>query len=395
MTFSARMPTDLTPNRLSAALEGMRSNGLPFLDLTLSNPTRAGFDYPADLLAPLANPRGLVYAPAALGLPDARHAVSEDFARRGLAVPPASIVLTASTSEAYSLIFKVLCDPGDEVLVPRPSYPLFDHLTRLDGVTAVPYDLDYHGAWTLDLSSIERACSPRTRAVLVVSPNNPTGNLIAPAELDAIDDLCRSRDAAIILDEVFAEYELADGAGERSGRLFGRRGALGFTLGGLSKSVALPQAKLGWIALTGEHTLVDDARSRLELACDTYLSVSTPVQAAARELLTAGARVREQIQQRVRANYQCLHAIAATAPSCTALRADGGWYGILQVPSLMPEDELVLALLTEDRVLVHPGYFFDFPRESFLVLSLLAPEVGFADGLHRIVRRVAPVPTPS
>jgi aspartate/methionine/tyrosine aminotransferase len=327
-----------------------------------------------------------VYAPEPLGLREARQAVAADFARRGLPVTEEQIALTASTSEAYSLLFKLLCAPGDEILIPRPSYPLFDHLSRLDAVSAVPYELEYHAKWSVDVASLERGFTARTRAVLLVSPNNPTGQFIDPSEMAAIAELCREHDAAVITDEVFADYALAS-PGAPSGLLLGDVGVVGFTLGGLSKSIGLPQVKLAWIVLSGPADSVADARARLELASDTYLSVSTPIQLAAAELLERGAGVRQQIQTRVRDNYRTLHARAGEVPSCELLHAEGGWYGVLRVPSIVAEEDLVVTLLAEDRVLVHPGYFFDFPHESFLIVSLLPPAEQFLDGISRILSR--------
>lgn len=385
--FSDRVPADLRQNRLAEALADLKRKNQPIVDLTASNPTRTGFAYPADLLTPLADPRGLVYAPEPLGLPEARQAVVDDFARRGLTTTVDRIALTASTSEAYSLLFKLLCGPGDEVLIPRPSYPLFDHLARLDAVTAVPYELEYHTKWSIDIGSIERAFSGKTRAVLLVSPNNPTGQFVDAMELEAIAALCRKYDAAIISDEVFADYEFLPARHAASGLLLGRTDVVGFTLGGLSKSIALPQAKLAWIAINGPDDAVSRVRVRLELACDTYLSVSTPIQLAAAELLQRGAAIRQQIQARVRQNHETLDGRAGEVRSCELLGAEGGWYGVLRVPSIMSEEDLVLSLLAEDGVLVHPGYFFDFPRESFLVVSLLPPADRFADGISRILTR--------
>jgi aspartate/methionine/tyrosine aminotransferase len=285
------------------------------------------------------------------------------------------------------MLFKLLSDAGDEVLVPRPSYPLFDHLTQLDLVSSRPYDLDYHGAWTIDLASVERALSPRTRAVLIVSPNNPTGSFVSRAELDGLAALCAPREMAIIADEVFADYELEAGSAMRAGRVAARRDVLSFALGGLSKSIGLPQVKLGWIAVAGPDPLVASAIERLEVICDTYLAVSTPAQVAAPDLLRRGADVRGQIAARVAANYRHLRSAVASAPSCTLLRSDGGWYAVLQVPSLEPEEDLAVGLLQNDNVAVHPGYFFDFPRESFLVVSLLPPPDAFAGGIARVLRR--------
>ena len=387
--FSSRLPPNLAPNRLADALRSCRAQGQPFIDLTVSNPTRAGFHYPPDLLAPLAHARGLRYEPSAAGSIDARKAVARDYLRQGVAVPAERVVLTASTSDAYSMLFKLLADAGDEVLVPRPSYPLFDHLTRLDLVVPRPYDLDVHGSWSIDFSSVERALTPRTRAVLVVSPNNPTGSFVSGPELDRLAAVCAPQGIAIIADEVFADYEIEPGASRRAGRAAARRDVLSFALGGLSKSVGLPQVKLGWIAAGGPDALVDAALERLELVCDTYLAVSTPVQVAAADLLDRGAAIRSQIAARVATNYRELMSLGAGTPSCGVLRSDGGWYAVMQVPSLEPEEDLAVGLLTNERVLTHPGYFFDFPRESFLVLSLLPPEASFSDGIKRVLRRFA------
>jgi aspartate/methionine/tyrosine aminotransferase len=383
--FSHRIPRDLMANRLSTMVEAARAEGRPPVDLTASNPTLAGFEYPDDLLAPLADARALRYDPQPLGHIEARRAVARDYERQGVLVPADRIVLTVSTSDAYSVLFKLLAEAGDEVLVPRPSYPLFEHLTRLDLVSARPYDLEYHGTWSIDIASVARAITPRTRALLLVTPNNPTGSFVTPDELGRLAALCAPRDVAIIADEVFADYELEPGAAAAAGRAAARRDVLTFSLGGLSKSAGLPQVKLGWIAVSGPDALVASAIERLELVCDTYLSVSTPVQIAAPALLVAGAGIRSQIAARTLANYRVLQSSVACAPSCRLLRSDGGWSAVLQVPSLEPEEDLVLRLLG-DGVLVQPGYFFDFSRESFLVVSLITPPAVLAAGIDRILR---------
>ena len=385
--FSSRVPADLDVNRLARALQEARSTGRPLIDLTLSNPTRASFVYPSDLLAPLSDPRGLTYEPQPFGLPQARRAVSADYARRGVSVAADRIVLTASTSEAYSLLFKLLTDTGDEVLVPRPSYPLFDHLTQLDAVTVRPYDLEYHEGWTIDLASVEQAFSERTRALLLVSPNNPTGSFVSRRELKRLSAMCAERAVAIIADEVFADYQIRPGACVDSGRTMDVGEGLVFSLGGLSKSAGLPQVKLGWIALAGAEALVGGALERLELICDTYLSVSTPVQAAAAELIACGAAIRKQIQTRVAANYRLLTEQVEVVPACTLLVADGGWYAVVQVPSVGSEEDLVVSLV-DDGVVVHPGYYFDFPRESYVVVSLLPSEQDFAAGVTTVLRHI-------
>jgi alanine-synthesizing transaminase len=385
VVFSNRLPSDLATNRLTDAIQRHRASGRPLIDLTESNPTRAGFEYPSTLLASLADPRGLTYAPSPFGLPEARRAVADDYARRGVDVPPDRIVLTASSSDAYSLLFKTLADPGDEILVPHPSYPLFEHLTRLDGLVPRAYALDYHGRWALDFDSIDRALSDRTRAVIVVSPNNPTGSYVRRDEHERLGAMLAERDVALIADEVFADYEIEEGGASPSACVASSDSSLAFSLGGLSKSVGMPQLKLGWIAAAGKANLVDAALRRLEHVSDTYLSVATPVQVAVPELLRSGASVRAQILDRVRLNHHQLRAQIAAVPSCAVLRAEGGWYGVIQVPSLESEEDLVLRLLAAG-VLTQPGYFFDFPRESFLIVSLLPPCDAFRDGIAAILR---------
>lgn len=398
--FSSRVPGVLTPNRLTARLSALRAAGDAVLDLTESNPTRAGIDYAAALLAPLADPAGLRYDPSPRGLLVARQAVALDALRHGIDLDPDHIVLTASTSEAYGFLFKLLCDPGDEVLVPRPSYPLFEHLSSLDGVRALPYTLDYYGRWSIDVDSLTRAVTPRTRAILVVSPNNPTGSCLSAAELDALADLCARHGLALIGDEVFAEYTLNDAG--RAGRSVGadrtfvsvlsQGRALTFGLGGLSKSIGLPQVKLGWIGIGGPEALVGAALDRLDLIADTYLSVSTPVQLAAPLLIERGHGVRTQIQARIEANLRALDRAVARAPGCTLLHPEAGWTAVLRVPATRAEEDLVLDLLGEDRVLIMPGYFYDFPREAYLVVSLLPDPAVFNEAVARVLARAEAEP---
>ena len=385
--FSSRVPSELGSNRLARAVADARASGRALIDLTQSNPTRAGFDYPDYLLSALADARGLKYEPAPFGLIAARQAVARDYARRGVSVSPERIALTASTSEAYSLLFKLLTDAGDDVLAPRPSYPLFDHLARLDEVALRHYDLEYHDGWSLDMASVERAITDRTRAVLVVSPNNPTGSFISRQELKRLEALCAERGIAIIADEVFADYQVRPGACVDAGRVLEVHTGLAFSLGGLSKSVGLPQVKLGWIAAAGSDELVGRRSTGWSSICDTYLSVSTPIQAAAAELLSRGAAVRTQIQTRIASNYRTLSERLELVPSCTLLVADGGWSAVVRVPSIGSEEDLVVSLVGEG-VLVHPGYFFDFPHESYLVVSLLPVEDDFAEGVSRVLRHL-------
>jgi alanine-synthesizing transaminase len=384
--FSTRIPEDRRPNALARALAAARTRG-PVIDLTVSNPTRVGLQYPADLLDGLADPASLTYRPAPFGLPDAREAIAETYARRGLRIGADRIVLTASTSEAYSILFKLLCDPGhSDVLTPVPSYPLFDHLTRLDGVEQRRYALEYHGAWTIDLDDVDREWTDDTCAILAVSPNNPTGSVIREGDADELAGRCLEQEAALILDEVFCDYPL--GPPFQEPRPLVTPPCLLCRLGGLSKTIALPQVKLGWIALDGPADIVAEALDRLELICDTYLSVSTPVQVATRSLLEKGAAVRDQVLARLRANHTTLRATMGNASGATVLPADGGWSAVVRVPATRSEESLVLELLEQDSVLVHPGFFFDFPHEAFLVVSLLPEPPEFARGVQLIQDRV-------
>jgi aspartate/methionine/tyrosine aminotransferase len=378
--FSSRVPEDRRPNRLSAALSRAKA-GRDLINLTLSNPTRAGFEYPGELLRPLGLDRGLDYAPEPLGAPEARAAVSDWFGARGIAVPGERIALTASTSEAYSLLFKLMGDPGTSVLTPVPSYPLFDHLTQLEGLVQRPYRLGFHGAWSIDWVDLDRVWDADTRAILAVSPNNPTGSVLTESDAQHLVERCAARGAALVVDEVFADYPLGDSIADPAALSSGE--ALVFRLGGLSKTAGLPQVKLGWIAVSGPDALVEEALDRLELVCDTYLSVSTPVQLAAPELLERSAVVREQIRTRVRTNYRVLSAVVGQSVSgrVTVLPAEGGWSAVLRVPATIGEEGMALDLL--DRgVVVHPGFFFDFPHEAFIVVSLLPEPSTFERGIR-------------
>jgi aspartate/methionine/tyrosine aminotransferase len=384
---SARLPADLSLNATTRTLAALRQRGVPIADLTETNPTRVGLSYPPDLLTPLASPHALVYDPDPLGMRSARAAVSADFARRGLRVPEDLIALTASSSEAYALLFKLLCDPGDAILVPQPSYPLFEHLTALESVVARPYRLAYHGSWRIDVDHLRAAVDGRTRAVLIVSPNNPTGSFLHVDDLVAVAKLCGERDLMLIGDEVFTDYRLDDTPHAAS--VLAAPDVIACSLGGLSKSVGLPQLKLGWIGFAGPSDRVQDILSMYELIADTYLSVSTPVQAALPVLLDRGAAIRLQIQERVARNLRALRAAVAVMPSISLLNVEGGWSAVLQVPSFRSEENLVLELLTDDHVLVHPGFFFDFAREAYVVVSLLTEPVIFDGAIARVLARAA------
>jgi aspartate/methionine/tyrosine aminotransferase len=387
MSFSSRTPA-LEPNRLSEALLRLRREGAVLIDLTETNPTTVGLSYPVGLLDGLADPRGLRYEPAAFGLRAARGAVAKDLGRHGPPPDPDRIILTASTSEAYSYLFKLLCDPGDEVLVPRPSYPLFEHLTRLDGVVPVAYRLELHARWWIDVAELERVVTPRTRVLVVVNPNNPTGSVVTPEEAAALADLCRRHSLAVISDEVFADFPL-ETPPAASKTLSDTPGVLTFVLGGLSKSVGLPQVKLAWIVASGPEAQTTRALQRLELIADTYLSVSSAVQHAAAGLLSLGSSIRDEIRRRVAGNYGVLRRLVTAAPACRVLPVEAGWAAVVRVPAIRMEEQLALELLTEDGVLVHPGYFFDFESEAFVVVSLLPDPTLFETGMRTVLARAA------
>ena len=360
-----------------------RTGGRPVLDLTESNPTRAGLPYAREaILAALARPASLVYEPAAFGIAPAREAVAAELRGHGPAVDPSRVVLTASTSEAYAFVFKLLCDPGDEVLVPVPSYPLFEHLARLESVRAIPYRLAYDGAWHVDVASARDARTPRTRAIVTVSPNNPTGSYLKRAELATLAGL----GLPIVSDEVFARYPLREDPTRALSALEAVGAPLVFALGGLSKLAALPQMKLAWMAVGGEGARVAEAMGRLEVIADAFLSVGT-VQHAALALLESRHAAEEAIRARTARNLAFVRGTVPGSP-VTLLDVEGGWYATLRVPRTRTELEWVVDLLEQDGVHVHPGHFFDFEGEAYLVASLLTPEDVFQEGLARLVSRV-------
>ncbi|MGQ0735939.1 MAG: pyridoxal phosphate-dependent aminotransferase [Acidobacteriota bacterium] len=383
--ISSRIPRDLTENATTRTLRAMRQRGVEIVDLTASNPTTAGLAYPADLLAGLTVAGARVYDPQPLGLHSAREAVADDFRRRGVAVDPDHVTLAASTSEAYALLFKLLCDAGDAVLVPRPSYPLFDHLARLESIESRPYRLDDHGAWRIDFDHLRSQITNRVRAILVVSPNNPTGSYLHRDDLAVLASLSAAHDLMLVGDEVFADYPL-DAAPGAAPVLAAGEGVV-CSLGGLSKSAGLPQLKLGWMAFGGASARVSPLMGALEVIADTYLSVSTPVQMALTALMAHGAMVRQEIRARLLRNLAALRDAAGQVPAVSVLPVEGGWSAVVQVPAFRGEEELVLELLEEDRVLVHPGYFFDFEREAYLVLSLLVEPRLFDLGVGRVLAR--------
>jgi alanine-synthesizing transaminase len=392
--FSSRLPWDRPENALATLERQRRTRGDEVLDLTVSNPTQVGLpDLGPRVLQALAADASGGYEPVPAGLPAARAAIAAALAADGAPIPPDRLLLTASSSESYAFLFKLLCDPGDAVLVPEPSYPLFEYLARLEGVTPVPYRLAYDGAWHVDVASVDEALERapgRPRALVVVNPNNPTGSFLKRFELPPLAARCEAHGLAVIADEVFAPYALREDA-ERVRALaaeaaFTER-VLTFALGGLSKACGLPQLKLGWMAVAGPPARVADAVARLELIADTYLSVGAPVQAAAARLLALGRDARQAIATRVSTNRARLAASLPPSSPCTLLPSEGGWSAIVRVPATRSDESWATALLAEDGVLVHPGYFFDLRGGTFLVLSLLPPPEIFAEGVRRLGAR--------
>ncbi len=381
--FSQRLPHAPERNALTTLLEQLRAEGASIIDLTESNPTRVGIPYPDDLLSPLASAEALRYEPLPFGLESARTAVAEDCARRGSHVDPRHVVLTASTSEAYTWLFKLFCNPGERVLVPQPSYPLFEHLARLEGVVLETYDLDYHGRWEVDTDAIRHA-GPDVRALVVVSPNNPTGSCISASEAEALRSICRARGWALIADEVFADYLLE--AGEPLRDLAAGASCVTVSLGGLSKAVGLPQLKLGWMVVGGPAEERDSTLSALEIIADSFLSVSTPVQVALPQLLARGDSVKVAIRARISTNLSILREVATQFAECDVPRVEGGWSAVIRVPGIRSEESLVLELLERERILIHPGFFFDFRHEAYLVTSLLVTPEVFRASLPRVFR---------
>ncbi len=412
--FSERTNWKLATNRFTQAVEEVRACGVRVLDLTISNPTRAGLRYDAPaILAALASPQALDYDPQSKGLLAAREAVAQYYrAEPGVRdIDPERIVLTTSTSEGYSFVFRLLCNAGDELLVPKPSYPLFEFLADLQDVRLVPYPLIYDDGWQMDFPSLEKAVTERTRGVVVVHPNNPTGSYVSAGERELLNAFCREHGLAVVVDEVFLDYGL-DGFDKESPRSLhapldrlwpiqrlGRddnaygsfahnRDVLTFTLSGLSKISALPQMKVAWVVTSGPRELVAAAMGRLEVIADTYLSMNAPLQWAVPVLLEQRKDIQRQLLERVRANLAELDRQLAGQKACERLSVEGGWYAVLRVPVTRSDEELAIELVREKQVLVHPGHFYDFPRDGYLVLSLITAEVEFEEGVRRMLEMV-------
>ena len=374
-------------NRFTEAQQEIAASGKKVLDLTVSNPTRAGLavdlNYAREqITGALVDPRIADYDPQPKGLLTARQAVRGYYSERHVDVNAESLILTTSTSEGYSYIFRLLCNPGDEVLVPKPSYPLFEFLADLQDVKLVPYPLIYDHGWLIDLPSVERAITERTRAIVLVHPNNPTGSYVKAPERAALNSLCRERNLALLVDEVFLDYGLKSAA-ERT--FAANQEALTFTLSGISKISGLPQMKLAWICVSGPENLTREAMARLEVIADTYLSMSTPIQFAAGAMIEQRRSIQPALQQRVAANLAELDRQLTRQKYCVRLHVEGGWYAVLRAPATAPDEDVAIALLRECLVLVHPGHFYDFPVDGNLVVSLITDEKDFAEGVRRVL----------
>ena len=381
--FSRRTDWKLTPNRFTQVQQELLAEGREMLDLTISNPTRAGLQYDAKaVLDALVDPTAMDYDPQPKGLRSAREAVAGYYVERNADVDPESIILTTSTSEGYSYAFRLLCNADDEILVPKPSYPLFEFLADLQDVTLGSYPLLYDHGWQIDFPSLSKAVTNRTRAVVVVHPNNPTGSFVADEERAALNKFCREHNLALIVDEVFLDYA-HDGVGRPTFAV--NQGVLTFTLSGVSKISGLPQMKLAWIVASGPEQAVSAALARLEVIADTYLSMSAPIQLAAPALLEQRHSIQALLRDRVRVNLGRLDRELVKQKSCRRLKVEGGWYVVLRVPVTQSDEDLAIEILRQRSVLVHPGHFYDFPSDGYLILSLITPPENFRQGIARVL----------
>lgn len=384
--FARRTRWNLDENSLSRALAALRAAGTPILDLTRSNPTDCGFEYDEKgIQCAFAHSEILRYVPDPRGMLCAREAVSSYYADLQAPVSPGDLVLTSGTSEGYSFVFRLLCNPGDEVLIPSPGYPLFDFLADLCDVKLVRYPLLYDHGWQIDFSALAAAASDRTRAVIVVHPNNPTGHYTSASEQAQLSQFCAERGIALIADEVFLDFSLQR---TRQQSFVGNDQALTLTLSGISKICGMPQTKLAWIAASGPGEQKMEALARLEVIADAYLSVGTPVQLAAPTLLATRSAFHQQVMTRVKANLRELDAQLSRRSACNRLACEGGWSAVLRVPAEQSDEELAIKLLTQCGVHVHPGHFYDFPQPGHAVVSLIVTEKEFAEGIRRVLTNV-------
>jgi alanine-synthesizing transaminase len=388
LMFADRTRWNLQANQFSLALEARRKLGREILDLTTSNPTTAGLHYDEGaILSGLSNRDSLIYEPDPKGLRSAREAVVGYYKEAGHApeLDPESVILTASTSEAYSYLFRLLCNPGDEVLVGTPGYPLFEYLAETQDVRLISYELVYDHGWQLDFHSLRQKLSSRTRAIMLINPNNPTGSYVSEHERTELNAIATENDLALVVDEVFLDFAL-DGASHTN--FAGNTEALTFTLSGLSKVCALPQMKLAWLIASGPEKLKFQALSRLEVIADTYLSPSTPIQHAVAAFLETRPGIRKELMARIPGNLAELDRQLVGQQLCQRLEVQGGWYAVLRVPVTRSDEQLAVELLVQQSVVVHPGMFFDFHSEGYLVLSLITPPEVFAEGIRRVLAYV-------
>jgi alanine-synthesizing transaminase len=390
--FTERTGWERHPNRLAEMLDERRRRGLPLLDLTVSNPTECGIVYPAtDILAAFQSTDILQYHPDPKGLRIAREAICGYYATsHNTRVDPDDLVLASGTSEAYDMLMKLLCAPGEEILAPVPSYPLFDYLARVNDVTIRNYHLRYDGRWGIDIDSVRTRITASTRAIIVVSPHNPCGNYLTSHEFKELREIARRYSVALIVDEVFIDFPLCDDSG-RCGTTAGASDVLTFTLNGISKSLGMPQMKLAWIAVSGREDVRNEALARLEMLGDLFLSVNTPVQVAAPELFRCGNIVRQSILERITTNYRSLLSKLPGDSAVSVLPAEGGWSAVLRVPRTLGDEERAVRLLEASGVLLHPGYFFDFEEEGYLVVSLLTPPEVLLEAIGKLDSNFLPV----
>jgi alanine-synthesizing transaminase len=391
MTFSERTNWHRQQNRLTELLDSLRKSGKDVLDLTVSNPTVCGFIYPEkEILSSFENHSSMVYDPNPRGVFSARQSVAEYYNHKNISVDPSNIFLTASTSEAYSILFKLLCNAGDSVLVPKPSYPLFEYLAQINDVNLQYYNLRYDDEWHLDIESFTDCNIESLKAIVIVNPHNPTGMFLKKNDYKTIKEFAVKHDLALIVDEVFIDYAFEDDEG-RIGSTASETEVLTFTLNGISKMIGLPQMKLGWVIVSGQLSFVNEAIERLQIICDTFLSVNTPVQVALPKLLTVGKNIQNQIRNRIKSNYISLlttHHSHSTSQS-SPLISEGGWYGIIRVPRTKSDEGWALQLLEKKCVYVYPGYFFDFTDDGYLVVSLLVANSIFQSAVNEIVEYVS------
>lgn len=383
--FSHRTDWKLTPNRFTEAQQELRAAGMEVLDLTVSNPTQVGLAYDDEaIMQALIRPEALEYDPQPKGLPGARQAVASYYREQHEAfdMDAESVILTTSTSEGYSYVFRLLCNPDDEILVPKPSYPLFEFLAGLENVKLVPYPLIYDHGWQMDFPSLYKAVTHRTRAVVVVHPNNPTGSYVSAVEQTELNAFCREYNLSLIVDEVFLDYA-HDGVARQT--FATNRDVLTFTLSGLSKISGLPQMKMSWVVASGPEDKVQAALARLEVIADTYLSMNAPIQWAAPALLEQRKSIQPLLLDRLRTNLEELDRELARQKACTRLDAEGGWYAVLRVPVTQSDEDLAIDLLRKVAVLVHPGHFYDFASDGYLVVSLITPPEEFREGVRRVL----------